>query len=67
MNPSPHISSVLTGAAWRTSSYSGGQGNCVETATNLPTHTPVRDSKRPAGPTITFSHTAWRTFVAHLR
>ncbi|WP_157871555.1 DUF397 domain-containing protein, partial [Streptomyces aurantiacus] len=40
MKSSPHIPPALTGAAWRASSYSGGQGNCVETATNLPTHTP---------------------------
>ncbi|BCL31390.1 DUF397 domain-containing protein [Streptomyces aurantiacus] len=66
MKSSPHIPPALTGAAWRASSYSGGQGNCVETATNLPTHTPVRDSKRPAGPTIVFSHDAWRTFLTHL-
>ncbi|MFS8203101.1 DUF397 domain-containing protein [Streptomyces sp. CWNU-52B] len=66
MSPSPHISSVLAGAAWRTSSYSGGQGNCVEAATNLPTHTPVRDTKNPTGPTLVFSHDAWRTFLTHV-
>ncbi|MCX5089890.1 DUF397 domain-containing protein [Streptomyces sp. NBC_00365] len=60
--PSP----VLAEAIWRVSSYSGGQGECVEVADNIPTLIPVRDSKRPAGPVITFTFHAWRTFVSHL-
>jgi hypothetical protein len=52
-------------AIWRVSSYSGGQGECVEVADNLPALT-VRDSKRPTGPVITFTPQAWRTFIAHL-
>ncbi|MEU5040520.1 DUF397 domain-containing protein [Streptomyces griseorubiginosus] len=60
--PSP----VLAEAIWRVSSYSGGQGECVEVADNIPTLIPVRDSKRPAGPVITFTPNAWRTFVSHL-
>lgn len=53
-------------AIWRTSSYSGGQGDCVEVADAVPGMVPVRDSKRPAGQVISFSHVAWRTFVAHM-
>ncbi|MEV2244276.1 DUF397 domain-containing protein [Streptomyces sp. NPDC049970] len=53
-------------AAWRRSSYSGGQGECVEVARNLPHLVPIRDSKRPAGPVITFGHGAWRAFVDEL-
>ncbi|MFF1367002.1 DUF397 domain-containing protein [Streptomyces virginiae] len=56
----------LTGAAWRVSSYSGGQGECVEVADNIPDVVPVRDSKRPAGPVIGFAPHAWQAFVAHL-
>ncbi|KAA6219677.1 DUF397 domain-containing protein [Streptomyces filamentosus] len=56
----------LTGAAWRTSSYSGGQGDCVEVAPNLPHLVPVRDSKRPAGPTLAFTPQAWRAFLSDL-
>lgn len=59
-------SSAVAGAIWRASSYSGGQGECVEVATNLPTLTPVRDSKTPTGPILTFTPRAWHTFVAHL-
>ncbi|MEV7982579.1 DUF397 domain-containing protein [Streptomyces sp. NPDC086519] len=60
--PSP----VLADAIWRVSSYSGGQGECVEVADNIPTLIPVRDSKRPAGPVITFTPYAWRAFVSHV-
>ncbi|MDX3489048.1 DUF397 domain-containing protein [Streptomyces anulatus] len=56
----------LAEAAWRTSSYSGGQGDCVEVAPNLPHLVPVRDSTRPADPAITFGHDTWRAFVGDL-
>ncbi|WP_328767968.1 DUF397 domain-containing protein [Streptomyces sp. NBC_00286] len=57
---------TLAGAAWRISTYSGGQGECVEVADNIPSVIPVRDSKLPTGPVITFTPHAWRTFIAHL-
>ncbi|WP_328846448.1 DUF397 domain-containing protein [Streptomyces sp. NBC_00258] len=66
MNSGRRSTPDLSGAKWRSSSYSGGNNECVEAATNLPTHLPIRDSKRPTGPTIAFSHDAWRTFIAHL-
>lgn len=54
----------LTGAIWRTSSRSSGNGgDCVEVADNLPGVVAVRDSKDRTGPVLTFSPTAWRTFV----
>ncbi|MFI1418259.1 MULTISPECIES: DUF397 domain-containing protein [unclassified Streptomyces] len=53
---------------WRKSSYSGeGDGNnCVEIATH-PTHAAVRDSKAPAGATLTFPAEAFATFVEALK
>lgn len=56
----------FAGAAWRVSTYSGGQGECVEVGDNIPHLIPVRDSKRPTGPVITFSPNAWRTFISDL-
>jgi hypothetical protein len=56
----------LTRAAWRKASASGN-GNCVEVAANLPGVVAVRDSKDPAGPALTFTPAAWRTFTARLR
>ncbi|MCX5184245.1 DUF397 domain-containing protein [Streptomyces sp. NBC_00268] len=58
--------SDLAIAAWRVSSYSGGQGDCVEIADNLPHLVPVRDSKFSDSPVIGFSHDAWQAFVSRL-
>jgi hypothetical protein len=51
--------------AWRKSSYSGDQGgNCVEIAeTPCAATIAVRDSKNPAGPTLTFDPAAFTTFI----
>ncbi|WP_079053578.1 DUF397 domain-containing protein [Streptomyces phaeochromogenes] len=58
--------SVLT--SWRKSTYSGGSsGSCLEVHDSaLPARIPVRDSKNPAGPAITFSTPAWTAFVTSL-
>jgi hypothetical protein len=54
-------------AAWRKSSWSGGNGNCVEIAGNLPGVVTVRDSKDPAGPMLAFSPAEWRAFAAAVK
>ncbi|MFF2656540.1 DUF397 domain-containing protein [Kitasatospora sp. NPDC058032] len=48
---------------WRKSTYSNGQGDCVEVADGHAGIVPVRDSKDPDGPTLTFTTTAWQSFL----
>jgi hypothetical protein len=58
----------LTGATWRKSTYSGGQGGeCVEVADGVPGVMPVRDSKDPEGPALVFGVDAWTAFVADVK
>ncbi|MFD8219563.1 DUF397 domain-containing protein [Streptomyces sp. NPDC059697] len=58
----------LSTAIWHKSSYSGGGGdNCLEVASGHPTLIPVRDSKNPLGPKLTFRAEAWTAFVADLK
>jgi uncharacterized protein YkvS len=58
----------LKGAAWRKSSYSNqAGGNCVEVADGLPGVVPVRDSKIPHGPVLTFGPASWGSFIGELK
>ena len=64
----------LSDAAWRKSSYSGGNGGqCVEVATvNRRQSEPaglcaVRDSKNPGGPVLAFSPGKWRLFTTGVK
>ncbi|GAA0946995.1 MULTISPECIES: DUF397 domain-containing protein [Streptomyces violaceusniger group] len=55
---------------WFTSSYSDNGGQCIEVAANLVASrgvVPVRDSKDPHGPALTFEPTAWSSFVSAVR
>ncbi|MEV4829478.1 DUF397 domain-containing protein [Micromonospora sp. NPDC049257] len=57
----------LSGARWRKSTRSGGNGGeCVEVADNLPGIVAVRDSKDPTGPALTFTPAAWATFTGRV-
>ncbi|KAA6221289.1 DUF397 domain-containing protein [Streptomyces albofaciens JCM 4342] len=49
--------------SWTKSSYSGGNGACVEIAVPAAAAIAVRDSKDPDGPRLTFDTSAWSTFV----
>ncbi len=48
---------------WRKSSYSSGQGNCVEVCTSEPGVVGVRDSKDRYEKERTVSDRAWSAFV----
>ncbi|MQY15872.1 hypothetical protein SRB5_60640 [Streptomyces sp. RB5] len=55
---------------WIKSSYSSnGGGACVEWAPSRAASgiVPVRDSKDPEGPALTFEPAAWSSFVAAVR
>jgi len=70
------------GIVWHTSSYSGGNGACVEVGWRTSSYsggsgncvevapTPdavlVRDSKDPYGPVLAVPRTAWRAFLTTL-
>ena len=53
-------------AGWRRSSYSGTNGECVETAASGRA-VMVRDSKDPDGTRLVFGVNTWRTFAAALK
>ncbi|MEU5780725.1 DUF397 domain-containing protein [Micromonospora lupini] len=53
---------MVRDGVWRTSTRSGGEGNCVEVA-GFADVVGVRDSKDRQGPTLTFTESAWSAFV----
>lgn len=57
---------VLASARYRKSQRSDSSGSCVEVADNIHSSHEVvllRDSKDPAGPTLTFRPVAWNSFI----
>ncbi|WP_461084812.1 DUF397 domain-containing protein [Streptomyces deserti] len=60
---------ILQGAAdtWTKSSYSAGNGACVEVKSPSVAALDVRDSKVPDGPTLAFPADAWNAFVASVK
>ncbi|MEU7279124.1 DUF397 domain-containing protein [Streptomyces sp. NPDC045431] len=56
---------IIQGATdtWTKSSYSGGNGACVEVKSPVVQEIAVRDSKVPSGPSITFVPESWNAFV----
>ncbi|HET9117434.1 MAG TPA: DUF397 domain-containing protein [Pseudonocardiaceae bacterium] len=65
---STHGNLNLTGAPWRKSSYSNGNGgDCVEVADLPGGARAVRDSKNPGGSVLSFTAAAWSAFTAGVR
>jgi len=55
---------------WVKSSHSNGDGgNCIEWAPDFAAGgiVPVRDSKDPDGPALTFTTDAWATFIKNVK
>ncbi|MEU9717209.1 DUF397 domain-containing protein [Streptomyces sp. NPDC004126] len=48
---------------WTKSSYSGGNGACVEVKSPVTQAIAVRDSKVQDGPSLTFAPGSWTSFV----
>ncbi|MFI8852574.1 DUF397 domain-containing protein [Streptomyces sp. 891-h] len=51
---------------WTKSSYSTGNGACVEVKSPAVRTVAVRDSKDPQGPALSFRPEAWGAFVARV-
>lgn len=60
---------IKQGAAdkWVKSSYSQGNGACVEIKSPVLSAMAVRDSKVSEGPTLAFPADAWKAFVASVK
>lgn len=52
---------------WTKSSYSTGNGACVEIKSPVVAAMAVRDSKVTDGPTLAFPTDAWNTFVSSVK
>ncbi|MCX4746817.1 DUF397 domain-containing protein [Kitasatospora sp. NBC_01287] len=62
------MSYELADAQWRKSSYSDHEGECVEVADGqFADLVPVRDSKDPAGPALSFPAASFTAFVASVK
>lgn len=52
---------------WRKSSYSGGEGNCIEVADH-DSRVLIRDTKQAGtGPMLRFTPAAWRRFADQVK
>jgi hypothetical protein len=57
----------IAGLAWRKSSASVSNGQCVEVAPLQDGGVAMRDTKHRNGPTLLFSHSQWADFVEGMK
>ncbi|MEV5596922.1 DUF397 domain-containing protein [Streptomyces sp. NPDC052496] len=66
-----HITTPPQSPSWAKSSHSSPDGgNCLEwspSTTETPGTIPVRDSKNPRGPVLTFTPSAFAEFIAGVK
>ncbi|GAA3387181.1 DUF397 domain-containing protein [Cryptosporangium minutisporangium] len=59
--------SADSSVVWRKSTYSSGDGNCLEIAVTAAESVYVRDSKHPNSYVLNFSRESWTSFTSALR
>jgi hypothetical protein len=59
----------ITGATWRTSSYTGsGGGNCIEVGNHAQgRRVLIRDTKDRRGSVLAFNPQSWRNFTTEIK
>lgn len=66
-SPAPPRREGTVDGGWVKSSFSQGNGECVECAPLGGGRVGMRDSKRPEGVVLTFDSGEWRAFVTAMR